>query len=101
MFNYGLHDQRNAFLWLRRFVAGFGGDPANVTAFGESAGAASLVAHAYAEVPLFERTVLQSGSLLALPPWMLEQHEERYRRLLAVLGIEGVRVRRPRRGLAG
>ena len=32
--NWGLIDQRNAFLWIKKNIDGFGGDPNNVTAFG-------------------------------------------------------------------
>lgn len=37
--NNGLRDQRTAFQWITRYISGFGGDPDNVTAIGESAGA--------------------------------------------------------------
>jgi len=36
--NNGLRDQKNAFRWVKKHIAGFGGDPDNVTFIGESAG---------------------------------------------------------------
>ena len=63
--NLGLLDQIEAFAWVRRNVSAFGGDPSNVTAFGQSAGA-DAVAHlmATAEAPsLFRRAILQSPPL--------------------------------------
>ncbi|KAK0076648.1 hypothetical protein PV325_005056, partial [Microctonus aethiopoides] len=86
--NQGLKDQVLALKWIKQNIAKFGGNPNNVTIFGESAGGASV--HYLSISPLaqglFHKVIIQSG--VAFNPWAnsVKSPMESVNKLAAALG---------------
>ena len=89
--NFGNLDNLAALRWVQRNAAAFGGDPGNVTVFGESAGATNTLALLVSPLAegLFHRIIVQSNAYgLAPPPKpdALTGHASVLRRLLVSTG---------------
>ncbi|XP_061867947.1 bile salt-activated lipase-like [Colius striatus] len=71
--NYGLKDQHMAIAWVKRNIKAFGGDPENITIFGESAGATSVSLQMLSpkNKGLFKRAISQSG--VGLCSWAIQR----------------------------
>lgn len=91
--NYGILDLVAALQWVHDNIAAFGGDPDNVTIFGESGGGGKVLACMSSPLTrgLFHRAIIESGSAYAAPTGSAtrEQAEKMGANLVAKLGISG------------
>lgn len=93
--NFGYKDQIVAFRWIKKHIAGFGGDPERITASGESAGGISLSTLLCADVGeegLFERVVIMSGDATLRKSRIRSWHDEMYNDQLKLLGFDNLSI---------
>jgi para-nitrobenzyl esterase len=94
--SYGIQDQIAGLRWVKENIAKFGGNPANVTIFGESAGAKSvgfLVTSPMAK-GLFQRAISESGGAAAPPVLTLKEAEAQGKAYLSKLGADDIKAAR-------
>jgi para-nitrobenzyl esterase len=88
--NYGLQDQQAALRWVRGNIGAFGGNPGNVTLFGESAGGHSVCMNVISPTAkgLFHKAIVESGGCVgtALGPVSAASAEASAKKLASAVG---------------
>lgn len=99
--NYGILDQLAALNWIRENISAFGGDPDNITVFGQSAGAMSV--QTLVSSPLsagrIHRAIMQSGGSygVGIHRFVTQEQQEEYGRVFSrILGAKDAEDMRAR-----
>lgn len=91
--NAGIFDVKLAFEWVRKHIGAFGGDPDNITAFGQSAGGtilSSMLISPNMPINLFDRVILASGA--ALGGWTWDDNPEKNARKIALFAGQNMKA---------